>query len=218
MGENLPLQPSRNISADSGINHVKIPPDAHAQNGRVERVHLTILNLVRTLLLDSKLPTPFGAEAASYACYMRNHTPCGPKGEIPDDKWCGKQKSHDHLHPFGQKAFYRFAKSSSKLSARYTAGIVLGYVEGTTNYRVWDKNQPKAIITRDVAFVRSPEASMEPIAHCRNLSVFSEDKEQAEDPIKPLRKLAAFDLLSGHLREGDTATEPPQSNQQVEIS
>jgi transposase InsO family protein len=30
-----------------GIQHVRVPPDAHAQNGRVERVHLTILDDMR---------------------------------------------------------------------------------------------------------------------------------------------------------------------------
>ena len=40
-----------------------IPPDAHAQNGRVERAHLTILDSVRTLL-------SFWAEL--YTVYTRN--------------------------------------------------------------------------------------------------------------------------------------------------
>ncbi len=42
-----------------GIEHIKVPPDAHAQNGRVERVHLTILNGVRTVLTHSGLGPEF---------------------------------------------------------------------------------------------------------------------------------------------------------------
>lgn len=41
---------------EKGIEHVMVQPDAHAQNGRVERVHLTILNGVRTLLVETGLP------------------------------------------------------------------------------------------------------------------------------------------------------------------
>jgi transposase InsO family protein len=48
-----------------GIQHIRVPPDAHAQNGRVERVHLTILNDVRTILLNSGLPAKYWAEAAN---------------------------------------------------------------------------------------------------------------------------------------------------------
>lgn len=40
---------------EKGIEHVLVPPGAHAQNGRVERAHLTILNGVRTLLVETGL-------------------------------------------------------------------------------------------------------------------------------------------------------------------
>ena len=57
-----------------GIEHVKVPPAAHAQNG-VERVHLTILNGVRTVLAHSGLGAQFWAEAANYIAYTRNRRP-----------------------------------------------------------------------------------------------------------------------------------------------
>ena len=121
-----------------GIQHIRVPPDAHAQNGRVERVHLTILNLVRTYLIDTGLPQSFWAECASYAAYTRNRTPCGPQSAIPDDKWFGKCKRHDHLHAFGSTAYFRDHRHISKLSPRYRKGLLLGYQEGTHNYRIWD--------------------------------------------------------------------------------
>jgi transposase InsO family protein len=133
-----------------GIQHIRVPPDAHAQNGRVERVHLTVLNLVRTYLIDTGLPQSFWAEGASYAAYTRNRTPCGPQSAIPDDKWFGKSKRHDHLHAFGSTAYFRDHRQISKLSPRYRKGLLLGYQEGTHNYRIWDGN--KVIITRDVIF------------------------------------------------------------------
>jgi hypothetical protein len=47
------------------------PPDAHAQNGMVERVHLTILDDVHTLLLQSGLPGLYCAETGAYLSYIR---------------------------------------------------------------------------------------------------------------------------------------------------
>jgi hypothetical protein len=70
-----------------GIQHIRVPLDAHAQNGRVEHVHFTILNRGPTYLIDTGLPQSFGPEAVSYAAYTRNRTPCGPQSAIPDDKW-----------------------------------------------------------------------------------------------------------------------------------
>jgi hypothetical protein len=49
-----------NYMVANGMVHVKVAPDAHAQNGRVERVHLTILDDVRTLLLQSGLSPSYG--------------------------------------------------------------------------------------------------------------------------------------------------------------
>jgi len=136
----------------NGIEHVLVPPGSHQQNGRVESVHLTILNLVRTYLTDCTLPPTFWAEAASYAAYIRNRTPCKPSNNIPDDLWYGKKKSHLHLQPFGCKVYYRRHEIISKLDNRYNKGILLGYIAGTSSYRIWDNERCKLVKTRDVIF------------------------------------------------------------------
>lgn len=57
-----------------GIQHFRVPPDAHAQNTRVERVHSAVMDDVRTILLNSELPAEYWAEAANYSAYVCNHT------------------------------------------------------------------------------------------------------------------------------------------------
>ena len=47
-----------------GIELLLVPPGFHQQDGRGERVYLTILNLVRSYLTDCTLPPTFWAEAA----------------------------------------------------------------------------------------------------------------------------------------------------------
>jgi hypothetical protein len=133
-----------------GIQHVKVPPDVH--DGRVERVHLTILNTVRTILAETGLPLKFWAEAANYAVYTRNRTPCGLEHKIPDDSWYNYQKGHKHLQPFGITCYYRHHMPQSKLLERYSEGILVGYVEGTQNYRIWNESTQKIVILRDVVF------------------------------------------------------------------
>jgi hypothetical protein len=54
------------------IEHLLVLPGSHQQNGQVERVHLTILNLVWTYLTDCTLPPTFWVEAASYAADIQN--------------------------------------------------------------------------------------------------------------------------------------------------
>ena len=55
-----------------GIQHIIVPPGAHAQNGRVERVHLTLANGMRTLLVDSGSPSTFWAEAINFMVHVKN--------------------------------------------------------------------------------------------------------------------------------------------------
>jgi len=85
----------------TGIELLLVPPGFHQQDGRGERVYLTILNLVRSYLTDCTLPPTVWAEAALDAAYIQNRTPCKPSGSIPDDLWYGKKKSHLHLQLFG---------------------------------------------------------------------------------------------------------------------
>jgi hypothetical protein len=139
-----------NYMLQHGIQHIRVHPDAHAQNGRIEQVHLTNLNLVRTYLIHTGLPQSFWAEGDSYAAYTRSRTLCGPQSAIPDDKWFGKPKRHDHLQPFGLTAYFGDHRHLSKLSPRYRKGLLVGYQEGTHNHRLWSDN--KVLITRDVIF------------------------------------------------------------------
>jgi hypothetical protein len=83
------------------IEHHQVPPTAHAQNGRVERAHLTIANDMRTLLVDSKLGPEFWADAATYAVYTRNRIPGKDQKESPEAIWYGRPPKMDHLQPFG---------------------------------------------------------------------------------------------------------------------
>jgi hypothetical protein len=142
-----------------GIEHHFIPTAAHAQNGRVERAHLTILNQVRTLLIDRGLDDKFWAKAANYAIYTRNRAPTGSDKHIPEDLWRQREVNSRHLQPFGCQLWFRDHNNTNKLHPCYKEGQLLSYVEGTDNYRIWDLHTEKVIISRDVVFGKQPKVS-----------------------------------------------------------
>ena len=148
----------KQFMAAKGIQHIKVPPEAHAQNGRVERVHRTILNGVRTVLAQTGLDHSFWGEAANYICYTRNNSPSGPTGSIPNDLWSKRKTMLNHLQPFGCKLFYRLYTGQNKLNSRYRSGKLMGYEDNTQNFRLWDGEKNRIIISRDVIFPR-PEKS-----------------------------------------------------------
>jgi len=175
-----------------GIEHVKVPPAAHAQNGRVERLHLTILNGVRTVLAHSGLGAQFWAEAANYIAYTRNRTPCGPQHLVPDDSWRNKESRLDHLQPFGCQVFYRDHRNPSKLAPRYKEGLLMGFVDGTHNYRIWDTKSNSVITSRDFVFTHhSPTTSdIAPDVGPEIVQVPDDDIiETTEMPVSPQRQL-----------------------------
>ena len=144
---------------DKGIQHVMTPPDAHTQNGRVERAHLTLANDMRTLLIDSGLPKHFWAEAIAYASYNRNSVMINKEGKTPLDSWTGQQASLQHFQPFGQRLFYRVHQQQSKLLPRYLPGRLMGYQPRSTSYRVYNPATHHVIATRDIVI-----QEMEPAA------------------------------------------------------
>jgi transposase InsO family protein len=107
----------KHLLANNGILENLIPPGDHAQNGRVERQHLTILNTVRTILIDSKLPQEFWAEAANYVVHVRNRIPNAKTRKIPYTMWSGKNVAHETLRPFGSQIYFRDHTESDKLQA-----------------------------------------------------------------------------------------------------
>ncbi|GMI93102.1 hypothetical protein HRI_002979500 [Hibiscus trionum] len=66
----------------------------------------TLIERVRCLLSDAKLPRSFWAEALNTVTHVINLSPSVPlRGDVPDRVWFGKYVSYDHLRVFGCKAF-----------------------------------------------------------------------------------------------------------------
>ncbi|GKA45358.1 retrovirus-related pol polyprotein from transposon TNT 1-94 [Tanacetum coccineum] len=57
-----------------GIEHQTSTPRTPEQNGVVERRNRTLIEAARTMLLASKLPLSFWAEAVATACYTQNRS------------------------------------------------------------------------------------------------------------------------------------------------
>lgn len=146
-----------------GIIHKRVPPAAHAQNGRVERVHLTIMNLVRAMLLDSGLGKEFWSEAAAYAVFIRNRVPKRNTMDIPQELWTGQKCEITQLRPFGSTVYVRDHTNLDKLSPRYIKARLMGfrsYSEETIRY--YDPKTGNFNYSRDYLFERKTHFS-EPV-------------------------------------------------------
>ncbi|GJT29516.1 putative ribonuclease H-like domain-containing protein [Tanacetum coccineum] len=72
------------------------------QNGMAERRNKTLIEAVRTMLADSKLPTTFWAEAVSTACYVQNRVlVVKPHNKTPYELFRGFKPALSFMRPFG---------------------------------------------------------------------------------------------------------------------
>ncbi len=60
------------LLATEGIRHERTIPKTPQQNGVAERMNRTLVEMVQSMLLDSRLPQNFWEEALSTAVYLRN--------------------------------------------------------------------------------------------------------------------------------------------------
>jgi hypothetical protein len=123
-----------------------------------------LLDTIQTFLLDASLLDEFWAEAAKYAAYTRNRTPCGPQKKIPKDLRHQTEVHASHLPPFGCRAFYRDYNNTDKLHQCYREGWLLSYEEGTHNYHVWDPATKSVVVSRDVVFELKPPREVDSLS------------------------------------------------------
>ncbi|GKA49403.1 putative ribonuclease H-like domain-containing protein [Tanacetum coccineum] len=72
------------------------------QNGVAERKNRTLIEAVRTMLADSKLPTTFWAEAVNTACYVQNRVlVIKPHNKTPYELFLGRKPTLSFMRPFG---------------------------------------------------------------------------------------------------------------------
>ncbi|GKC45146.1 putative ribonuclease H-like domain-containing protein [Tanacetum coccineum] len=72
------------------------------QNGVAERKNRTLIEAARTMLVDSKLPTTFWAEAVNTACYVLNRVlVIKPNSKTPYELIRGRTPLIDFMKPFG---------------------------------------------------------------------------------------------------------------------
>lgn len=140
-----------------GIRHELTIPRTPEQNGVAERMNRTLVEMVRSMLSDSKAPSRFWAEALSTAAYIRNRCPTkSVEGMTPIEALTGKKPDLTHLRRFGCAAYAHIPKEErQKLNPKTRKCILLGYGMDTKGYRLYDPIRGRVVICRDVIFNES---------------------------------------------------------------
>ncbi|QRV82277.1 Pol polyprotein/retrotransposon [Ceratobasidium sp. AG-Ba] len=160
--------------ADAGILHQTTCPNSSQQNGVAERFFRTLLDRVRCMLAEAKMPWGWWAEAAMTAVHIYNRVPHShlPGSDAPLSVWLDKPISVRNIRVFGSTCYaIDTSKHRKKSAPRATECRFLGCDLTTKGYRLQVLGLTKVIKTCDVIFhedgslmsaPKSPELAVPP--------------------------------------------------------
>ena len=138
----------------SGIKRQLTAAFTPQQNGVAERKNQTVMNMVRCVLTEKKIPKYFWAEAVIWTCYVLNRCPTNALRDVtPQEDWSGVKPSVKHFRVFGCLAHVHVPKEKRrKLDDKNVCCVLLGVSEETKGYRLYDPLTEKIVVSRDVFF------------------------------------------------------------------
>lgn len=146
-----------NFLKRKGIVHQLTVPYSPQQNGAAERFNRTLLDKVRCLLYNANLDNKMWAEAANTAAFLVNRSPSSRlNGRLPEEVWSGNKVNLKYLRVFGCEAFAHVDDCKrKKLDPKSKRLIFLGYCDNVKGYRLFNPDDDKIIVSRDVFFNES---------------------------------------------------------------
>ena len=87
---------------EEGVRHKLTVLKTPEQYGVAKRMNRTLVEAVRSMLADARLPHRFWAEALSTAVYLRNRSPTtAVEGKTSFEAWTGQKPNVERLRVFG---------------------------------------------------------------------------------------------------------------------
>ncbi|GJX85295.1 putative ribonuclease H-like domain-containing protein [Tanacetum coccineum] len=127
------------------------------QNGVAERKNRTLIEAARTMLVDSKLPTTFWAEAVNTACYVLNRVlVIKPHNKTPYELIRGRPPLIDFMKPFGCPVTILNTRDHlSKFEGKADEGYFVGYSVVSKAIRVFNKRTRIVEETLNIRFLEN---------------------------------------------------------------
>ncbi|POW21890.1 hypothetical protein PSHT_01837 [Puccinia striiformis] len=146
------------LCKSEGLVHHISPAYTPQNNGMAERTNQTIIVKARCLLVQSRLPKSFWAEAVNTATQLSNLTPSATQNfTVPYTVWTGREANLEVLRPFGCSTYSLIPKEQRKFKLLPTGerGIMLGYENDFSSYRIYKPSSRKVFRIRNVRFDES---------------------------------------------------------------
>jgi len=110
--------------------------------------------MARIMLKTKKMPKEFWAEAVDYAIYLSNRCPTINLNDMtPKEAWSRRKLNVSHLKVFGSIGYvHEDDQVRTKLDGKSKKMIFVGYNQKSKGYKLYNPNEGKMVISRDVEF------------------------------------------------------------------
>ncbi|KAK8613675.1 hypothetical protein V6N13_101432 [Hibiscus sabdariffa] len=126
------------------------PPGTPQWNGVSERRNRTLLDMVRSMMSHTDLPTSFWGYALETAAFTLNRVPSKSVQKTPHEMWTGRRPNMSFMKIWGCKAYVKH-QMSTKLEPKSEKCTFVGYPKETRGYYFYNEN--KVFVARTGVFL-----------------------------------------------------------------
>ncbi|OBZ67852.1 Retrovirus-related Pol polyprotein from transposon TNT 1-94 [Grifola frondosa] len=202
-------------AARKGIAIRRTAAYTSAHNGRVERLHRTLMSKSRTMRLASEVPDNRWDEFYLTANYLTIRTPTSslPDSRTPYEAFYGSKPDLSHLREIGCKAFVLIQnRHNPKIYERSVECTLIGYGPDSKTYRCYHKPTHKVISSYHVVFVESFESVPKSLYPDCTLNSSSSTSDSPPLPSVPLSTTDSLPIPPPTIPSHPSPTVPPISS------
>ncbi|KAK8516826.1 hypothetical protein V6N12_049538 [Hibiscus sabdariffa] len=135
---------------ECGIVSQLTPPGTPQWNGVSERRNRTLLDMVRSMMSYTDLPTSFWGYTLETVAFTLNRVPSKSVQKTPHEIWTGKRLNMYFMKIWGCKAYVKH-QMSTKLEPKSEKCTFVGYPKETKGYYFYNEN--KVFVARTGVFL-----------------------------------------------------------------
>jgi hypothetical protein len=135
------------------------------QNGVVERKNMTVQEMARTMLMDSKLTDLFWTQVVHIVVHIQNRVILRKKTEkTPYELWKGRPTNVKHFRVFGRKCYIKREHGRmGNFESRVDKGVLVSYSSTRKSYKCYNLRLNKVVerISVTIDEIGRPESKEE---------------------------------------------------------
>ncbi|KAK8665989.1 hypothetical protein V6N13_006142 [Hibiscus sabdariffa] len=164
---------------ECGIVSQLTPSGTPQWNGVSERRNRALLDMVRSMMSHTDLPTSFWGYALETTAFTLNRVPSKSVQKTPYEMWTGRRPNMSFMRVWGFQAYVKH-QMSTKLEPKSQKCTFVGYPKETKGYYFYNSKENKVFVVRTGVFLEKDFLSYN--GNGRNIELKEVQQQQVHEP------------------------------------